>query len=341
MSPKNNSVAVPLRRFLDKTSLPKVVRLVSIDDNGCEQTVIDLILLYKHYTVTRTEADLDGRNIVIPTDYKGWFSLVTERGQIKAVCYPTVQKLVNAQITTFLTLTDIVAYKQNTTRRLDGTKQHYVKTRVPGGQSLKLVAVYKDVNESKNKRMSWPNSQRTEVATHYAECLTDSNQVVYIKLSTTGEFYAVETAVPRDEVRRVYQLEKLLRTFPLPVRVCVIDGNKQQGSMVLEACRTDEVIFACTVDSPPRLLELDVSSLRLLVAPPHKRYSIEEILGSERVLEAFKLCQNRSDEWATEMKLTGQVLKYVKKSPPSSVFDPEYRRVRDSIEEQIYCEISS
>ncbi|KAF6199448.1 hypothetical protein GE061_007474 [Apolygus lucorum] len=341
MSPKIGSVAVPLRRFLDKTSLPKVVRLVSIDQHGCEQTVIDLILLYKHYTVTRTEADLDGRNIVIPTDYKGWFSLVTERGQIKAVCYPTVQKLVNSQVTTFLTLTDIVAYKQNHARRLDGTKQHFVKTRVTGGQTLRLMAVYKDVNETKNKRMSWPNNRSSETTTHYAECLTDNNQAVYIKLSTSGEFYAVDTATPRDEVRRVYQLEKLLRTFPLPVRVCVIDGNKQQGSMVLEACRTDEVIFACTVDSPPRLLELDVTSLRLLVAPPHKRYSTEEILGSERVLEAFKMCQNRSDEWVSEMKLTGQVLRYVKKPTNGGMIDPEYRRVRDSIEEQIYCEINS
>lgn len=39
--------------------------------------------------------------------------MVTERGQVKARCYSSVHRLVSAQVTAFLTMSDVVGYTLN------------------------------------------------------------------------------------------------------------------------------------------------------------------------------------------------------------------------------------
>ena len=43
--------------------------------------------------------------------FPGWFSLLTPKGQLVAHCYTTIQQLIAAQITRFLSKTDLTAYK--------------------------------------------------------------------------------------------------------------------------------------------------------------------------------------------------------------------------------------
>ena len=43
----------------------------------------------------------------------GWFSVVTERGQVKARCYNSIHRLVSAQVTAFLSMSDVIAYTHN------------------------------------------------------------------------------------------------------------------------------------------------------------------------------------------------------------------------------------
>ena len=45
--------------------------------------------------------------------FAGWFSLLTPKGQLVAQCYSTIQQLVAAQITRFITKTELTAYKLN------------------------------------------------------------------------------------------------------------------------------------------------------------------------------------------------------------------------------------
>jgi len=45
--------------------------------------------------------------------FPGWFSLLTAKGQLVAHCYNTIQQLIAAQITRFLSKTDLTAYKLN------------------------------------------------------------------------------------------------------------------------------------------------------------------------------------------------------------------------------------
>lgn len=53
-------------------------------------------------------------------------------------------------------------------------------------------------------------------------------------MTTSGEFYAVGTGNSEDTVSKVYQLPKLLRVFPLPVKVCIINDCKAQGLFACE-----------------------------------------------------------------------------------------------------------
>jgi hypothetical protein len=51
--------------------------------------------------------------------FAGWFSLLTPKGQLVAQCYCTIQQLITAQITRFLTKMELVAYKLNDSRGND------------------------------------------------------------------------------------------------------------------------------------------------------------------------------------------------------------------------------
>ncbi|XP_073988035.1 uncharacterized protein [Rhodnius prolixus] len=301
---------IPLREFLNKTHLPKVVRLVSTNNSSkIEPIDTDLVLLYKHYISERVEAISEDctESLVIPHSYQGWFSVVTERGQIKAVCYTTVQKLVTSQTSSFLTLTDLVGYKLHSRTRQEGQhqRQHYSKTKIAGGQVLKLLAVYEDLNATRNKRLSWPMVTRTE-ANQYAQCLTNDDQVVYIPLTTSGEFYAVGTGNSEDTVSKVYQLPKLLRVFPLPVKVCIINDCKAQGPMVLERWGREEVVLTCVLGQKPKLLEIE-ADCKLLVSPPGHRYDISRILRDERVLQGFGHCEDQSESWTSNLKVSRHI----------------------------------
>jgi hypothetical protein len=45
--------------------------------------------------------------------FPGWFSVLTPKGQLVARCYSTIQQLIAAQITRFLTKMELAAYKLN------------------------------------------------------------------------------------------------------------------------------------------------------------------------------------------------------------------------------------
>jgi len=312
---------VSLRRFLETHPLPRVVRLVSHQPGDTDLLGQDL-LFYKHYNAGKIEAVSGSHtSLVVPDTFQGWLSIVTERGHIKARCYTTVQKLVAAQVTSFLTTSEIPAYTLNNRPNIDGTRQQYVRTNVAGGQVLKLLAVYQDVNShsTRSKRLSWPLLYKSE-HNRYAQCLTHSDQVLYIPVTTAGQFYAVATAsnAPDESITRVYQLPKLLRTFPLPVRVCIINSLKPQGSMLLETYRKEEVILACLLPQTPsegyKLLEIDVNSKFFVQLSPTDKQS-----SSDCAQAALRYCHTNAARWSRQLKIIHHIY-------PA----PGKRRVEDS-----------
>ncbi|KAL1115166.1 hypothetical protein AAG570_007197, partial [Ranatra chinensis] len=100
------------RKFLERYSLPRVVRVVP------QQAGPGGAILSGDMSLLKLEARSHTRSrgsslLVIPDTYQGWFSVVTERGQVKARCYSTIQRLVTARVTAFLVVNDTTAYTLN------------------------------------------------------------------------------------------------------------------------------------------------------------------------------------------------------------------------------------
>ncbi|XP_014279870.1 uncharacterized protein B4 [Halyomorpha halys] len=337
--------ALTPRQFLKRYSLPRCAQVVP--SCGDVSLLGQKVLLYKYYRTNRVEAaleDNDGGTLVIPQVYDGWFSVVTERGQIKAKCYTIIQRLISSQISSFLTIADLIAYTLND-RNSIGKKQHYCKITIKGGQVLKLLAVYEDVgNNSPTKKSTSSNLDNHR----YAQCLTQSDQVIYVPISTTGQFYATACNRRDDSVQKVYQLTRLLKTFPLPVRVCIVNGCKAQGSMVLEMYKTEEVILACCLGREKKLLEIDINSKFLIVDDQIKTTDHD-------IKSALQYTRLNWDSWRGQPKIAHYIYKkthqkeksYSDALPNSNVdiskciVELPYVEVKDSIEEAVYAEITS
>lgn len=323
--------ALTPREFLERHGLPRCARV--LPQSGELSLLGQRVLLYRFYRSNRVEAvleDAGSGTLVIPQLYDGWFSVVTERGQIKAKCYTAVQRLVSSQVSSFLTITDITAYTLNNPANTEGKKQHYVKTTVKGGEVVKLLAVYQDIGSS-GKRMSWAGE-----GTRYAQCLTQSDQVVYIPVTTCGQFYATANSRRDDSVTKVYQLSRLLKTFPLPVRVCIINGCKAQGSMVLETFKTEEVILACSLGKENKLLEIDVNSKFLIVDDQMRTADYD-------IMSALQYTRLHWDRWRRQLKIAHHIYPKLPQRLPKPPLTAElpYVEVKDSVEEAIYAEITS
>ncbi|PSN30222.1 hypothetical protein C0J52_28364, partial [Blattella germanica] len=105
---------------------------------------------------------------------------------------------------------------------------------VQAGHVLKLLAVFEDVGSSNasalsNKRLSLPLLGRSQNSSRYAQCINTKNQMVFVPLTTTGQFFAVslgtrENAVLEARQAPLYQLAQLLRDNRLPVRAHLVAG---------------------------------------------------------------------------------------------------------------------
>ncbi|RZF48743.1 hypothetical protein LSTR_LSTR013827 [Laodelphax striatellus] len=334
------------RTFLERYSLPRVVKIVAqepVDETergGLMSLLSGELLMYQQYRSGKVEASSltkskNGERIVssvvIPDTYQGWFSVVTERHQVKARCYNSIQRLVSARVTIFLTMSEVVGYTQNNCRtNSGGMRQQYSKMVLKCGSVLKLLAVYQDITSestARSKRLSWPLIGRHET-NRYAQCLSSNDQVVFISVTQHGQFYAVATAsgMSDDTVSKVYQLPKLLRTFPLPVRVCIVTPNKPQGSMLLESYRKEDVILTCLLDSCAdvpacmqqtsedgddqggvsnthfRLLEMDVDSKFYVVKLGPRELDEKRLFHSGLVQRGLRFCRENHEAWARQLK---------------------------------------
>lgn len=377
-STSSSSEKLTPRQFLDKYSLPRVVRVVTPNGDGikdCAESEEDAeqrrmllgplaepLLLYRQYKSTKVQARslqntkawrTIGPSLVIPDSYQGWFSLLSPKGQLVAQCYSTVQQLVAAQITRFLTKTELTAYKLNDNKEIihDSVKKRlqYIKTSVQAGNVLKLLAVFEDVCSAQNsalsnKRLSLPLLGRSQNNSRYAQCLNHKNQMVFVPLTTTGQFFSVslggrENSVLEARHAPLYQLAQLLRDNRLPVRAHLVAGPLPSplpigfsGSLLLEGYQEEDVILACTlphdaivgrsgnnssvtsplipvsknVASQPKLLEMDADS-RFFLSRPLLHDFESRLFKSPLLQTALAFCRDRGDFWRRQIKVTHHI----------------------------------
>ncbi|XP_021918317.1 uncharacterized protein LOC110829172 [Zootermopsis nevadensis] len=356
------------RQFLDKYSLPRVVRVVTPSGDGGDGEadgeqrrmllgpLAEPLLLFRQYKSTKVQArslqtaklwKTVGPSLVIPDSYQGWFSLLTPQGQLVAQCYSTVQQLITSKITRFLTKLEVAAYKLNDNRDVihESVRKRlqYTKTIIPAGHILKLLAVFEDVSSTQNnglsnKRLSLPLIGRSHSNTRYAQCLNHKNQMVFVPLSTTGQFFEVSVGRAGVEAAHapLYLLPQLLRDNRLPAKVHLVSGPQPAplpvgftGSLLLEAFQEEDVILACTLphdtitisrtgsnhfantssvtSSQPKLLEMDADS-RFFLSRPLFHHEVESRLFKSPLLQtALAFCRDRGDFWRRQIKVTHHI----------------------------------
>ncbi|XP_063218296.1 uncharacterized protein LOC134528520 [Bacillus rossius redtenbacheri] len=166
--------------------------------------------------------------------FLSWFSLVTAKGQLTAQCYSCLEQLVANHVTAFLTKLELAAYKLNDGKDalhkdagLSRRRLQYAKTTLGAGQVVRLVGVFEDVHRARapQRRLSLASLGRAQAPAKYAQCVNHKNQIVFIPLSTTGQFYAVSCGPDEpDDLRMLYQVPQLLADYRLPLKVHLVSG---------------------------------------------------------------------------------------------------------------------
>ncbi|XP_053595862.1 uncharacterized protein LOC103575791 isoform X1 [Microplitis demolitor] len=316
---------VPLRDFLDRFSLPRVVRL--------EGTGGRPVLLYKQQqrslrvTATllmhRYRHDVKvGPEIVIPEGYPGWFSVVSGNNAMgSARVYRRIESLVRAGVPAFLLAAPLRGYTLTHSKMEDGNlRAHYIKTIIQAGEVLRLIAVFQDTR--KYSSVPFGITGGTSEKDQYAQCLDSHGREVFVALSTRSEFYAICQSSNADNgndavLYRVHHLAKRA----LPLRVRLVAGplpiplpREYEGLMQLEASTRGSIVLGCIVPERPvpnpEMLELVVSGNG---APRVRRaqlgYPSEvKLLTSPKIQRLLSACSRAVGDRATEPRVTPQKL---------------------------------
>ncbi|KAK0181216.1 hypothetical protein PV327_003518 [Microctonus hyperodae] len=311
---------MPLRDFLDRFSLPRVVRLESTSGRP--------VLLYKQQqrslrvTATllmhRYRHDVKvGPEIVIPEGYPGWFSIVSGSNSMgTARVYRRIESLVRAGVPAFLLAAPLRAYTLTHSKMEDGNlRAHYTKTTIRAGEVLRLIAVFQDTR--KYSSMSFGISSSASEKDQYAQCLDSHGREVFAALSARGEFYAICQGSNADTgndavLYRVHHLAKRA----LPLRVRLVAGplpvplpREYGGLMQLETSTRGSIVLGCIVPERPvhnpEMLELVVAGNG---APRVRRarlgYPSEaRLLTSPKMQRLLSACSRAVGDRATEPRV--------------------------------------
>ncbi|CAL1689047.1 unnamed protein product [Lasius platythorax] len=350
---------MPLREFLDRFSLPRVVRL--------EGTGGRPVLLYKQQQRSlRVTASLlmhryrhdvkVGPEIVIPEGYPGWFSVISGNNTTgSARVYRRVDSLVKTGVPVFLLATPLRAYTLTHSKMENGNlRAHYTKTTIRAGEILRLVAVFQDTRRCSS--VSFGISGGYPEKDQYAQCIDLHGREVFASLSTRGEFYAIcqNGSVDTGSDAVLYKVHHLAKR-QLPLRVRLIAGplpvplpKEYGGLMQLETSTRGPIVLGCVVPERPvhnpEMLELVVSGNG---APRVRRarlgYPSEaRLLASPKIQRLLSACSRAVGDRATEPRVapvklhppTAESLKemHLKKIKPKPETKPILQSLKNGLE---------
>ncbi|XP_050445663.1 uncharacterized protein LOC126848662 [Cataglyphis hispanica] len=324
---------MPLREFLDRFSLPRVVRVEGAGGRP--------ILLYKQQqkslrvTATllmhRYRHDVKvGPEIVIPEGYPGWFSVVSNNsGTGNARVYRRVGALVRAGVPAFLLAKPLRAYTLTHSKMENGNlRAHYTKTTVRAGEVLRLTAVFQDTRRAPvasgvSGMIPEGKSSRSSERDQYAQCLDSHGHELFAPLSARGEFYAIcqSGSLDTGSDAVLYRVHQLARR-DLPLRVRLVAGplpiplpRDYSGLMQLENANRGPIVLGCAVplmperplpnSTVPELLELVATGP---TAPRVKRARLgcpseARLLASPKMQRLLSACRRALDQRATEPRV--------------------------------------
>uniref|UniRef100_T1JD72 CABIT domain-containing protein n=1 Tax=Strigamia maritima TaxID=126957 RepID=T1JD72_STRMM len=303
----------------------------SVEADKNASTKLDLrqpFLLYKSYMSLKVHAKSVQRDsrakmkevgpmVVIPEDYTGWFSIVTDNRRT-APFFTSIQQVAMSQVPYFLIRTDVPAYRVSDPRLIAG-RTSYTRTTIKTGHVLKLLGVYEDINAKhyKNLNRNFQRRSSTTPAPKYAQCVNYKGEVLFLSFAAQGKFYATATRGSRS-VNHVYLISHILKTFKLPVTVRLVCGFLPKvpcnftGTLKLQSTCREDIILACTLLKERNVMfEMDANSGFTLT-------KAEVPVSTAAYIGALAFCADEADIWQRQMKVVHHVYPQEQTTPPNS-----------------------
>ncbi|XP_039764800.1 uncharacterized protein LOC120637182 [Pararge aegeria] len=322
-----NSDVMTLKEFVDKFSLPRVVRFEGEDRAVLLYRVLEAHRRVEAVPLSGKKGKLVGKPLYIPDSYDGWFSACGCRGGSLATARGSIAALLRSRAFALVSPRAISAYRARPTSESGRVGAQYERAAARPGTPLRLAGVFADGSKAK--------------APKYAQLIDPQGNELFVPINTKGEMYEVcpeelspteweetpSTApVPPEIAQRAHRLPHLLSLWRLPTRVRLLAGtvpiemaHDVGDDLLLRAAITEPVLVMCTLpeynslpSSPSKQVDPRYHAKETLqLLPLNSNIKVRRTqLGFEnekrmflsaRLQKALTFCQLNVDNWIRQI----------------------------------------
>ncbi|KAM3956811.1 LOW QUALITY PROTEIN: imaginal disc development protein B4 [Aphomia sociella] len=327
VEPEDDSDVMTLKEFVDKFSLPRVVKFEGEDRPVLLYRVLEAHRRVEAVPLSGKKGKLVGKPLYIPDSYDGWFSACGCRGGALASPRGSIAALLRARAFALVSPRAISAYRARPASESGRVGAQYERAAARPGTPLRLAGVFADGSKAK--------------APKYAQLIDPQGNELFVPINTKGEMFEVcpeelspaewegnePTSNPPPEAgARAHRLPHLLSLWRLPTRVRLLAGtvpiemaHDVGDDLLLRAAVTEPVLVMCTLpeyssmpSSPSKQVDPRYHAkecLRLL--PLNSTIKVRRTqLGFEnekrmflsaRLQKALTFCQLNVDNWIRQI----------------------------------------
>ncbi|XP_045505144.1 uncharacterized protein LOC123701687 [Colias croceus] len=323
--PEEESECMTLKDFVDKFSLPRVVKLDGEDRAVLLYRVLEAHRRVEAVPLSGKKGKLVGKPLYIPDSYDGWFSACGCRGGALATPRGSISALLRNRAFALVSPRAISAYRARPASESGRVGAQYERAAARPGTPLRLAGVFADGSKAK--------------APKYAQLIDPQGNELFVPINTKGELYEVcpeelspaewedATEAPPPEVAaRAHRLPHLLSLWRLPARVRLLAGtvpiemaHDVGDDLLLRAAVTEPVLVMCTL---PEYSSLSTSPGKQVDPRYHAKETLQLLplngsikvrrtqLGFEsekrmflsaRLQKALTFCQLNVDNWIRQI----------------------------------------
>ncbi|XP_045540544.1 uncharacterized protein LOC106721218 [Papilio machaon] len=343
-----SSDVMTLKEFVDKFSLPRVVKIEGEDRPVLLYRVLEAHRRVEAVPLSGKKGKLVGKPLYIPDSYDGWFSACGCRGGALAAARGSVAALLRSQAFALVSPRAISAYRARPSSESGRVGAQYERAAARPGTPLRLAGVFADGSKAK--------------APKYAQLIDPQGNELFVPINTKGELYEVcpeelspaewevvpgsAGGAPPGAAARAHRLPHLLSLWPLPARVRLLAGtvpiemaHDVGEDLLLRAAITEPVLVMCSLPeggptSPSRPADVRHPAREALqLLPLHGNLRVRRTqLGfdtekrmflSARLQKALTFCQLNVDNWIRQISYANSTLSSKAKTAEDLIKDHE------------------
>ncbi|CAG5049828.1 unnamed protein product [Parnassius apollo] len=335
----DGSDVMTLKEFVDKFSLPRVVKIEGEDRSVLLYRVLEAHRRVEAVPLSGKKGKLVGKPLYIPDSYDGWFSACGCRGGALATARGSIAALLRTRAFALVSPRAISAYRARPASESGRVGAQYERAAARPGTPLRLAGVFADGSKAK--------------APKYAQLIDPQGNELFVPINTKGELYEVcpeelspaewegeGGAPPPPEVAtRAHRLPHLLSLWRLPTRVRLLAGtvpiemaHDVGEDLLLRAAITEPVLVMCSLpeygsmpSSPSKQVDPRHHTKEALqLIPLNSNIKIRRTqLGFEsekrmflsaRLQKALTFCQLNVDNWIRQISYASSTVVYKAKT---------------------------